>query len=51
MPRVEYRALTLRMETYERIINAVHKAKKKDHRMYTSRFLEMLLDMYEYKQK
>lgn len=29
MPRIEYRALTLRMETYERVVRAVHRAKKK----------------------
>lgn len=49
MPRIEYRALTLRMETYERIVRAVHRAKKKNHRMYTSTFLDMLLDTYENK--
>ncbi|HEX5457134.1 MAG TPA: hypothetical protein VFX64_01970 [Candidatus Nitrosotalea sp.] len=49
MPREDYRALTLRTETYERILKTVHKEKMKDRRMYTSEFLEMLLDMYEKK--
>ncbi|MDE1767069.1 MAG: hypothetical protein KGI27_12485 [Thaumarchaeota archaeon] len=49
MPSKDYKALTLRNETYDRIIAAIHKAKKKNRRMYTSEFLEMLLDMYEEK--
>ncbi|SMH72648.1 hypothetical protein [Candidatus Nitrosotalea okcheonensis] len=49
MPRGEYNTLTLRRETYDRILSIVHKAKKKNKRMYTSDFLEMLLDMYEKK--
>ncbi|MGI0058440.1 MAG: hypothetical protein ACREBJ_01620 [Nitrosotalea sp.] len=47
MPRTEYRALTMRVETYDRIIATVHKIKKKKPRMYTSDFLDILLDMYE----
>ncbi|MGI0088569.1 MAG: hypothetical protein ACREBI_11525 [Nitrosotalea sp.] len=47
MPRGEYSTLTLRNETYDRIIAAIHKAKKKNRKMYTSEFLEMLLDIYE----
>lgn len=34
MPRAEYRALTLRMETYERIVKAIHKAKKKPQNVH-----------------
>ncbi len=49
LPRGEYSTLTLRNETYERILKAVHKAKVKDRRMYTSEFVEMLLDLYEKK--
>jgi hypothetical protein len=51
LPRGEYSTLTLRNETYERILKAVHKAKVKDRRMYTSEFLEMLLDLYEKKSR
>ncbi|HZS73642.1 MAG TPA: hypothetical protein VFA69_03970 [Candidatus Nitrosotalea sp.] len=51
LPRGEYNTLTLRRETYDRILSVVHKAKKKNRRMYTSDFLEMLLDMYEKKSK
>jgi hypothetical protein len=51
LPRGEYNTLTLRRETYDRILGAVHKAKKKNKRMYTSDFLDMLLDMYEKKSK
>lgn len=47
MPRTEYRALTIRVETYDKIVTTVHRIKKKKPRMYTSDFLEMLLDMYE----
>ncbi|MDE1862086.1 MAG: hypothetical protein KGI33_04140 [Thaumarchaeota archaeon] len=47
MPRGEYSTLTLRNETYDRIIAAIHKAKKKNSRMYASEFVEMLLDLYE----
>ncbi|NHH97113.1 hypothetical protein DYY66_0928 [Candidatus Nitrosotalea sp. FS] len=39
------------METYKLILKVVHRAKKKDSRMYTSRFLDTLFDMYENKQK
>lgn len=51
LPRGEYNTLTLRTETYDRILKAVHKAKVKDRRMYTSEFVEMLLDLYEKKSK
>ncbi|CUR52650.1 protein of unknown function [Nitrosotalea devaniterrae] len=51
LPRGEYNTLTLRTETYDRILKAVHKAKMKDRRMYTSDFLDMLLDMYEKKSR
>lgn len=51
MPRGEYHTLTLRTETYERLLKAVHKAKVKDRHMYTSEFVEMLLDMYEKRAK
>lgn len=47
LPRTEYRALTIRVETYDRIVSTVHKIKKKKPRMYTSDFLDILLDMYE----
>lgn len=47
LPRGEYNTLTIRNETYDRITAAIHKAKKKNRRMYTSDFLEMLLDLYE----
>ncbi|MDE1765756.1 MAG: hypothetical protein KGI27_05680 [Thaumarchaeota archaeon] len=47
MPSEDYRTLTLRKETYDRIITAVHKSKKKNRRTYTSEFVEMLLDLYE----
>ncbi|MDE1767065.1 MAG: hypothetical protein KGI27_12465 [Thaumarchaeota archaeon] len=49
MPSEDYRTLTLRKETYDRIIAAIHKAKKKKRRTYTSEFVEMLLDSYEKK--
>jgi hypothetical protein len=51
LPRTEYRALTIRVETYDKIVTTVHRIKKKKPRMYTSDFLEMLLDMYEKKSK
>ncbi len=51
MPRTEYRALTIRAETYDRIIKTVHKIKEKKPRMYTSDFLDILLDTYEKKSK
>ncbi|MDE1862960.1 MAG: hypothetical protein KGI33_08620 [Thaumarchaeota archaeon] len=47
MPTGEYNTVTIRNETYERFIVVVRKAKKKNRRMYTSDFLEMLLDLYE----
>ncbi|MDE1861985.1 MAG: hypothetical protein KGI33_03625 [Thaumarchaeota archaeon] len=47
LPSGEYSTLTIRNETYDRIIVAIHKAKKKNRRMYTSEFVEMLLDLYE----
>jgi len=47
LPTGEYNTVTIRNETYDRLIAAVHKAKKKKRRMYTSDFLEMLLDLYE----
>ncbi|MGI0060343.1 MAG: hypothetical protein ACREBJ_11320 [Nitrosotalea sp.] len=49
MPSGEYSTLTLRTKTYDRILKAVHKAKMKDRTMYTSEFVEMLLDLYEKK--
>jgi hypothetical protein len=51
LPRGEYHTLTLRTETYERLLKAIHKAKVKDRRMYTSEFVEILLDVYEKKSK
>lgn len=51
LPRGDYNTLTLRNETYDRITAAIHRAKKKNHRMYTSEFVEMLLDLYEKKSK
>lgn len=51
LPRGEYSTLTLRTETYERILKAIRKAKVKDRRMYTSEFVDMLLDLYEKKSK
>ena len=39
--------LTLPNETYDRIIAAIHKAKKTDPRMYNSRFLDLLFDSYK----
>lgn len=47
LPTGEYNTVTIRNETYDRLIAAVHKAKKKNRRMYTSDFLEILLDLYE----
>lgn len=47
LPTGEYNTVTIRNETYERFIVVVRKAKKKNRRMYTSDFLEMLLDLYE----
>jgi hypothetical protein len=47
LPSEDYRTLTLRRETYDRLVEAVHKAKKKNRRTYTSEFVEILLDMYE----
>jgi molybdenum cofactor biosynthesis enzyme MoaA len=49
LPSKDYKTLTLRNEIHDRIIAAVHKAKKKNRRMYTSEFIEMLLDSYEKK--
>jgi hypothetical protein len=51
LPRGEYHTLTLKTETYERLLKAVRKAKVKDRRMYTSEFVEMLLDLYEKKSR
>jgi len=49
LPTEYYKTLTLRNEIYDRLIAAVHKTKKKNRRMYTSEFVEMLLDLYEKK--
>ncbi|MDE1863753.1 MAG: hypothetical protein KGI33_12730 [Thaumarchaeota archaeon] len=46
-----YNILTIRNETYGRIIAVIHVAKKKGRRMYTDGFLEMLLDLYENKSR
>jgi hypothetical protein len=51
LPKGEYSTLTLKNETYERLLKAVRKAKVKDRRMYTSEFVDMLLDTYEKKSR
>lgn len=46
MPRKEYKTITVKEQTFNRFLRAVHDAKKANPDLDNSSFLEKLLELY-----